>query len=46
MRLDSQFWRMNCQTFSTGLSSGARGGSGNSVMLGGTWSLWLMCQPA
>jgi hypothetical protein len=27
-RLDSQLSRMNCQMFSTGLSSGDRGGSG------------------
>ena len=33
MRFDSQLSRMNCQTFSTGLSSGHLGGS--SVMLAG-----------
>ena len=32
MRFDSQFARMNCQIFSWGLSSGARGGSGRSEM--------------
>jgi len=31
MRFDSQLSRMNCQTFSTGFSSGHRGGSGNRV---------------
>ena len=36
--LESQLSRINCQTFSTGLSSGQRGGSGNRVMLGGTTS--------
>ena len=35
MRLDSQFCRMNCQMFSWGLSSGARGGSGRSDRLVG-----------
>jgi hypothetical protein len=35
MRLESQLSRGNCQTFSTGLSSGARGGSGIRVMLPG-----------
>ena len=30
IRFDSQFCRMNCQMFSCGLSSGARGGSGRS----------------
>ena len=29
---------MNCQTFSTGFSSGERGGSGRSVMFPGTTS--------
>lgn len=32
--------------FSTGLSSGALGGKGRIVMLSGTWSLPIMCQPA
>ena len=32
IRFDSQFCRMNCQIFSWGLSSGARGGSGRSDM--------------
>ncbi len=38
MRFDSQLSRMNCQRFSTGLSSGHLGGSGMRVMLGGTMS--------
>ena len=38
MRFDSQLSRMNCQTFSTGLSSGHLGGSGMSVIFGGTTS--------
>ena len=33
MRFDSQFARMNCQMFSWGLSSGARGGSGRSGLI-------------
>src|SRR5437764_14982109 len=37
---------MNCQTFSTGLSSGHLGGSGTSVIFGGTMSLSDRCQPA
>ena len=43
---DSQLSRMNCQTFSTGLSSGHRGGSGNRVMLDGTTSSAEPCHPA
>ena len=35
MRFDSQLSRLNCQTFSTGLSSGHLGGSGSRVMLAG-----------
>lgn len=35
MRFESQFWRMNCQTFSTGFNSGDLGGSGRRVMLSG-----------
>jgi hypothetical protein len=35
IRFESQLSRMNCQTFSTGLSSGHLGGSGMSVMFGG-----------
>ena len=35
MRLESQLSRMNCQMFSTGLSSGDFGGSGIRVMLSG-----------
>src|SRR5215813_885176 len=38
IRLDSQFWRMNCQIFSWLLSSGARGGSGRSEILAGILS--------
>jgi|ETNmetMinimDraft_16_1059900.scaffolds.fasta_scaffold02030_3 hypothetical protein len=45
-RLDSQFSRMNCHTFSTGLSSGDLGGSGNMVMFGGIMSLPVVCHPA
>src|SRR5512134_2469464 len=37
---------MNCQTFSTGLSSGERGGRGRMVMLSGTVSLSVVCHPA
>src|SRR5262249_6093071 len=36
MRLESQLSRMNCQTFSTGLSSGHFGGSRMMVILAGT----------
>ena len=35
MRFESQFSRMNCQTFSCGFSSGHFAGNGMSVMLGG-----------
>jgi len=35
-QLESQFWRMNYQTFSTGFSSGHLDGNGMMVMLGGT----------
>jgi len=35
MRFESQLSRMNCHTFSTGLSSGHFGGSGKRVMLAG-----------
>src|SRR6266446_9189291 len=45
-RLESQLSRMNCQTFSTGLSSGHLAGSGTSVMFGGTMSLSDRCHPA
>ena len=44
--LDNQLSRMNCQMFSTGFSSGDRGGSNKSVMFGGTTSLPVVCQPA
>jgi ornithine carbamoyltransferase len=37
---------MNCQIFSTGLSSGDFGGSDTSVMLGGTGSIFETCHPA
>ena len=46
IRLDSQFSRMNCQTFSAGLSSGHFAGRGIRVMLEGTGSLAEVCQPA
>ena len=36
MRLEGQLSRRNCQTFSTGLSSGHFGGSGMMVMFAGT----------
>src|SRR5262249_11731030 len=45
-RFESQFSRMNCQTFSTGLSSGHFGGSRMMVMLAGTTRRVDMCQPA
>ena len=45
IRLDSQFWRMNCQMFSWLLSSGARGGSGRSEIIGGNPEL-LRAMPA
>lgn len=45
-RFDSQLSRMNCQTFSTGVSSGHLGVSGISVMLGGTTSSADPCHPA
>ncbi len=38
MVFESQLSRRNCQTFSTGLSSGHLGGSGSSVILAGTFS--------
>ena len=44
--LESQFSRSYCQMFSTGLSSGERGGSETRVMLSGTFSLSVVCQPA
>src|SRR5215213_2448255 len=46
IRLESQFSRRYCQTFSTGLSSGHFGGSGRRVMLAGTTSLSERCHPA
>ena len=39
VRLDNQLSRMNCQMFSTGFSSGDRGGSDRSVIFGGITSL-------
>src|SRR5229473_7373442 len=45
-RLESQLSRMNCQMFSTGLSSGDFGGSGIRVMLAGMSSLSERRQPA
>ena len=45
-RLDNQFSRMNCQMFSTGLSSRDRGGIGKMVMLVGTTRLLVVCHPA
>lgn len=35
-----------CQTFSTGLSSGERGGRNIKVMLSGTFSFGVTCHPA
>jgi hypothetical protein len=46
---DNQLSRMNCQMFSTGLSSGDRGGNGRSVMFAGISSfsvLSVVCPPA
>ena len=43
---DNQLSRMNCQMFSTGLSSGDRGGTGRSVMFVGISSLFVVCPPA
>ena len=46
MRFESQLSRMNCQMFSTGLSSGDFGGIAMMVMLDGTTRYVDMCQPA
>ena len=46
IRLESQFSRMNCHMFSTGLSSGDLGGKGKSVMLDGISSFPVVCHPA
>ena len=46
MLFESQLSRMNCHRFSTGLSSEQRGGSGMSVMLEGTTSVFEPCYPA
>lgn len=43
--LDSQLSRMNCQRFSVGFNSGARGGSGRIVMLSSRLSLPVVCHP-
>jgi SAM-dependent methyltransferase len=45
-RSGSPLSRMNRQRFSTGSSSGERGGNGTRVMLSGTSGLLDMCQPA
>ncbi len=44
MRFESQFCRRYCQMFSTGFSSGERGGSGRSVMFAGT-TRWFVSAP-
>ena len=46
MRFDSQLSRMNCQTFSTGLSSGHFAGNGSRVILAGMTRPAERCQPA
>ena len=43
---ERQFWRRYCQTFSTGLSSGAREGRKIGVRLSGTSSLLVVCHAA
>src|SRR5262245_57113486 len=45
-RLERKFWRKYCQMFSCALSSGLLGGSGSIVMLAGSMSLSVVCQPA
>lgn len=45
-RFESQLSRMNCQTFSTGFSSGECGGRGSKVVLSGIWSFGDVCHPA
>ena len=45
-RFESQLSRMNCQTFSCGLSFGHLAGKGTIVMLGGTFKAAERCQPA
>ena len=45
-RFDSQLSRMNCQMFSTGLSSGLFEGIATIEMLVGSSSLGVRCQPA
>ena len=44
-RLDSLVCRRNCQTFSTGLSSGDLGGSGSKERFSGKRSFSVVCQP-
>ncbi|EGG78638.1 hypothetical protein SXCC_00619 [Gluconacetobacter sp. SXCC-1] len=44
--LDSQLARRNCQTFSTGFSSGARDGRKIRLTLRGILSLGVVCHPA
>ena len=46
MRFESQLSRMNCHTFSCGLSSGHLDGNATSVMLGGVTRRLDRCQPA
>ncbi len=43
---ESQVWRRDCQTFSTGFSSGAREGSKIIVMFFGTARAGVVCHPA
>jgi len=46
MRFESQLSRMNCQMFSTGLSSGHLAGSGMMVIFAGMMSAAVTCHPA
>lgn len=45
IRFESQLSRMNCQRFSTGVSSGDLGGRGTSEMFSGTSSFGDGCHP-
>jgi hypothetical protein len=45
-RLDNLVCRRNCQTFSTGFSSGDLGGNGSTERFYGKRSLPVVCQPA